>query len=155
MFERKMEKERKGNICVCMCGHWHACLYAYLYFSSAVGAGQYERYPVPTHPRWSWLNDPWPEDVHARKKRGQQGSWMGTEREEEGEEEEEREDREEESTGVKNQEQNGWKLQQIKPKSDDVFCFLFSYWHVCPGRTTAIFIISSSYLSLFIFGLFL
>lgn len=50
-----------------MCGYRLACVCAYLCFSSMVGAGQYERYPVPTHPLWSWLNDPWPEDVHARE----------------------------------------------------------------------------------------
>lgn len=54
-----------------------------LCFSSTVWTRQYERYPVQTHPLWSWLNDPWPEDVHAGEGEalGREGS-RGEEQEE-------------------------------------------------------------------------
>lgn len=69
---RNRRKKDNWTLCVsvsvCVHTYWHACAIVYLCFSSIVGAGQYERYPAPTHPLWSWLNDPWPEDVHAKEK---------------------------------------------------------------------------------------
>lgn len=40
---------------VCVCVSWR-------------GLGKYESSPVHTQPLWSLLNDPWPEDAHARER---------------------------------------------------------------------------------------
>lgn len=89
-----------------MCGYRLACVCAYLCFSSMVGAGQYERYPVPTHPLWSWLNDPWPEDVHARE-----GERVGGRVAEEGQK---RGSGRRKAVGWGTTNKKRWKLQQIK-----------------------------------------